>query len=113
MKINVRIKRYIRPWLNIQENKLNNVFIIQSGADLRIEQLKHEKRDSVVPGNYLFWRTKLSKDMPIRRIHMGLSALIVDKLAVTVIDDQLNERINKRYQVCIETGMNARNQCST
>src|SRR5690554_1378140 len=101
MKINDRIKSFIRSWLNVQESNLNNVMMIQIDDDLRIEQLKQEIWYSGIPGNLeqfyqqyndragnsMFWRGRSSTGMPIRKIHTGLPALIVDKLSDIVVDD--------------------------
>lgn len=102
LSINEKIKNFVRSWLNVQEMNRNNMIMIHVDNNLRAEQLKQEVWYNGDPGNLqqfyesyddragnsMFWRGKASiASMPIRKIHTGLPAMIVDKIADIAVDD--------------------------
>lgn len=109
MKFNEKVKSYIRSWLNVQESNLNSVMMIQTDDNLRIDQLQSEiwykgnpglleqfyRQYNDRAGNSMFWRGSSSTGMPIRKIHTGLPALIIDKIADIVVDDMSDIKFYK------------------
>ena len=101
MKINERIKNFIRSYLNVQERNMGNTVMIQKNDDLRVSQLMSETWYGGKPaelqqfystyddgaGNSSFWKGLSSTGMAIRKVHTGLPALIVDKITNIVVDD--------------------------
>ena len=101
MKINERVKRVVRNWLEIEEIGTNNFITIRDLDNIQTQLFKNEIWYRGIPSelhqfytqyndgvkNTDFWASVASTGIDFRKIHTGLPALIIDMLVDIVVDD--------------------------
>ena len=107
MKINERVKKLIKNWLEIEELGTNNFIMVRDLDNAQVQMFKNEiwyrgnpselqqfyeqYDDGVNRTN--FWAGIATTGINFRKVHTGLPALIIDKLTDIVVDDMNDIKI--------------------
>ena len=109
MKINERVKKAIRNWLEIEEESTNNFIVVKNNDSSQSQMFRNEIWYRGNPGELQqfysqfddgvnktsFWAGVATTEINFRKIHTGLPALIIDKLVDIVVDDMNDIKITK------------------
>lgn len=104
MKIQDKLKQYVRDWLNVRENMNESTITIEKQFNDRTKAFEYElwyKGDAnelhqfyTSTGDYIgnteFWKATSTTGIDFRKIHTGVPGQIVDKL-VDIVADDMNE----------------------